>query len=213
MMDKVLLGKKEGMTRVYNDENEAVPVTVIESTDCVLVDKREVDGKQIVQLAFDKTDNLNKPEAGQFESRGIEPRRVIREFVVSEDSPLLEVEAGAEVAPQLFEVGDTVDVVGVTKGRGFQGVVKRWNFSGGPDSHGGRLGRHTGSIGPSADPSRVYPGKKMPGRYGNKRKTVQSLTIEKIIDDKGLLLVSGSVPGSEGGTVVVHSAQKGDIDG
>ncbi len=209
-MEKILLGKKEGMTRVYNNDDEVVPVTVIESTDCVLVEKRQVNGQQVVQLAFDKTDNLNKPEAGQFESRGIEPRRVIREFAVSEDSPLLEAETGDEVAPALFEVGDSVDVVGVTKGRGFQGVVKRWNFSGGPGSHGGGLGRHPGSVGQSADPSRIYPGKKMPGSYGNDQKTMQNLTIEKIIDEKGLLLVSGSVPGSEGGTVIIRSARKGD---
>ncbi len=212
-MDKVLVGRKEGMTRIYNEEREVVPVTIVESPDCVLLNKREVDGRPSVQLGFEKTDKLNKPEAGQFESRGIEPRRVLREFIVAPDSPLLELENGEPVETSLFTHGDRVDVKGVTKGRGFQGSMKRWGFSGGPGSHGGGLGRKTGSIGQAADPSRVFPGKKMPGRYGNDQKTMQNLTVQKVIEAENLLLISGSVPGAEGEIVIVHSALKGDNNG
>lgn len=212
-MMKVIIGRKEGMTRVYDEQREAVPVTVIETPDCVLVQKRKVDGRPSVQLGFERTDKLNKPEAGQFKSRGIDPRRVLKEFIVDPESPLLDLEVGDPVGTDMFSVGDAVDVKGITKGRGFQGAMKRWNFSGGPASHGGGLGRKTGSIGHAADPSRVFPNKKMPGRYGNDKKTVQNLELQKTIESEDLLLVSGSVPGSEGGTVVVHSARKGENNG
>ncbi len=209
-MRKVLLGKKEGMSRLYDAEGSAVPVTVIQSLDCVLVGCREFDGINSVQLGLEKTDKVNRPVRGQFESRGIEPRKILREFQVSADSPLLEIEAGELIKPSLFETGEVVDVTAVTKGRGFQGVVKRWNFAGGPASHGGRFARRTGSIGQAADPSRVFPGRKMPGQYGGDTQTVQCLTVERIIEDESLILVAGSIPGARGGTVVVRSTLKGD---
>jgi large subunit ribosomal protein L3 len=208
-MNKVLIGRKAGMTQVY-DDGEATPVTAVESTDCVLVQKRTVNGQPSLQIGFDETSNATKPLEGHFESQGVEPRRVLNEFIVPESSPLAERDAGDEINVDLFEEGDMVDVVGKTKGRGFSGVVRRWDFSGGKGGHGGRLGRRTGAIGQSADPSRVFPGKKMPGQYGNDVTTIQNLEIVRVFPDEDVLLVSGSVPGSEDGTLIIHSAVKGE---
>lgn len=207
-MDKLLLGRKAGMTQVY-DEGKARAVTAVESPDCVIVQKRTVNDQTSIQLGFDRTDKLNKPESGHFESRGIEPRRILNEFILPETSPLNDREEGEDLTVELFEESEKVDVVGKTKGRGFSGVMKRWNFSGGPDSHGGRFGRRTGAIGQSADPSRVFPGKKMPGHYGNDVQTVENLEVVRVFPDKDILLISGSIPGPDGNTVLIHSAVKG----
>jgi large subunit ribosomal protein L3 len=206
--NKVLIGKKAGMTRIYNDDRETVPVTAIVSPDCVLVKQREVDGRLSVQLGFRKTDTINQPMDGHFESQDLDPHKELHEFIVPEDSPLAELESGDPIEPNLFEVGDSVDVTGKSKGRGFAGVVKRWNFSGGPSGHGGGFGRNTGSVGQSADPSRVFPGKKMPGHYGNETTTMQNLTVEKILPDENALLVSGSIPGADDWTVIVTNSVK-----
>lgn len=208
-MNKVLIGKKAGMTRVYNDDGETVPVTAIVSEDCVVVDTHEDEDRFAVQVGYRKTDSINQPMDGQFESRDLAPRKELHEFALSEDSPLTDYEIGDSVTPELFEVGDHVDVTGKTKGRGFSGVVKRWNFSGGPKGHGGGFGRNTGSVGQSADPSRIFPGKKMPGQYGNETTTMQNLTVEKILPDENALLVSGSIPGADDWTVVVRDTAKG----
>lgn len=207
-MDKVLLGRKAGMTQVYDKEN-ARAVTVVESPDCVVVQKRTVNDQPSIQIGFDRSDKLNQPQAGHFQSKGIEPRRVLQEFTVNDDSLLVDHDEGDDLTVDLFEQGERVDVVGKTKGRGFSGVMKRWNFSGGPSSHGGRFGRRTGAIGQSADPSRVFPGKKMPGQYGNDVQTVQNLEVVRVFPKKQILLISGSIPGPEGNTVLIHSAVKG----
>lgn len=211
-MLKILIAKKVGMTRVFEGDN-ARPVTVVESPDCVVVQKREVDGRPSIQIGFEKTEKLNKPEKGHFEARGVEPRRVLAEFIVEEDSPLLELEEGDDIGAEIFEAGELVDVKGKTKGRGFQGVMKRWNFSGGPASHGGRFGRRTGSIGQAATPSRVYPGKKMPGQYGNDTQTIERLEIVKVLPDENLILISGSLPGPSGEIVFIRDARKGERNG
>ncbi len=208
-MLKVLMAKKVGMTRIY-DGDEAVPVTVVESPDCVLVRKRTVNGRPSVQIGFEISDKLNKPQEGQFTSVGVKPRRILKEFIVSDDSALLELDEGTEINTDIFEEGELVDVSGQTKGRGFQGVMKRWNFSGGPSSHGGRFGRRTGSIGNAADPSRVYPNKKMPGQYGNDNQTVENLKIMKVVAEENLILISGSVPGAEDGLLIIRNARKGE---
>ncbi len=208
-MRKVIIGKKAGMSQVYED-NEAIPVTAVESPDCVVVMKRKVNNRYAIQLGFEKSDKLNKPRSGHFESRGIEPRRVLKEFMVDEESELSELEPGDDVGFEIFEEDEIVDVSGRTKGRGFQGGVKRWGFSGGPASHGGGFGRKTGSIGNAADPSRVYPGKKMPGQYGNDLKTVQNLRVIRIMPEEDLMLVSGSVPGPENSILVITDARKGE---
>lgn len=209
MIEKVLIGKKAGMTRIYNDQGEAIPVTAIVSSDCVLVQEREVDGRTSVQLGFRETDSINQALDGHFESQDVQPRKELHEFLIAGESPLNDYETGDALGPEIFEVGDSVDVTGETKGRGFSGVVKRWNFSGGPRGHGGGFGRNTGSVGQSADPSRIFPGKKMPGQYGNKTSTMQNLTVEKILPDEDALLVSGSIPGADDWSVVVRSTAKG----
>jgi len=129
-MRKILIGEKAGMTRVYDEDGSAVPVTAVESPDCVVVRKRSVDGRPSVQLGFDATEGVNRPLQGHFEAQGVSPRRVLLEFLVEETSPLLEREAGDRVGPDVFDEGDFVDVTGRTKGRGFSGAVRRWNFSG-----------------------------------------------------------------------------------
>ncbi len=208
-MNKVMIGKKAGMTRIYNDEGEAVPVTAIVTPDCVVVQKREIDGRSSVQLGFRETDSVNQPLDGHFESQGVTPRKELHEFIVSDESILNELGPGDRVEPDLFDVGEKVDVTGQTKGRGFSGVVKRWDFAGGPNSHGGGFGRNTGSVGHSADPSRIFPGKKMPGQYGDKTSTMENLQVEKILPDEDALLVTGSVPGADDWTLIVREAAKG----
>lgn len=209
-MRKLLIGKKAGMSQVFDEDGNAIPVTMVESPDCVLVLKRTVDGRPSVQIGFDRTDKLNKPEAGHFESRGVEPRRVLEEFLVDEDSPLLEMEEGDDVGPDLFEEGERIDVRGRTKGRGFSGAMKRHGFSGGPSTHGGGFGRSTGAVGQAADPSRIFPGKKMPGRFGNDWRTIQNLEVVSVFPEDRVLMVSGSIPGPDGGVVLVHDALKGE---
>ncbi|MFP4686607.1 MAG: 50S ribosomal protein L3 [bacterium] len=211
-MLKVLLAKKVGMTRIY-DGDRAIPVTVVESPDCVLVKKRMINGASSVQIGFDENEKLNKPQRGQFEAVGVKPRRVLKEFIVSENSPLLELDEGTDIKPDIFEEGELVDVSGKTKGRGFQGVMKRWNFSGGPASHGGRFGRRTGSIGNAADPSRVYPNKKMPGQYGNDNQTVENLKVMRIVAEENIILIAGSVPGASDGLLIIRNARKGEENG
>lgn len=208
-MEKAIIGKKAGMTQVY-EGNDAVPVTVIESTDCVVVMKRKVNGENALQLGYERTDKLNKPQAGHFESRGIEPRRILKEFMIDSESELGNYESGDSVEFEIFEEDELVDVSGKTKGRGFQGGVKRWGFTGGPASHGGGFGRGTGSIGHAADPSRVYPGKKMPGHYGSDFQTVQNLRVVRIMPEDNLMLIKGSVPGPEDGILVIRDARKGE---
>ncbi len=208
-MRKVIIGKKAGMTQVY-ENNAAIPVTAIESPDCVVVMKRNIDDHLAVQLGFEKSDKLHKPRRGHFESRGIEPRRILKEFMVDPSSTVAELEPGDDVGIDIFEKDELVDVTGKSKGRGFQGGMKRWGFSGGPASHGGGFGRKTGSVGHAADPSRVYPGKKMPGQYGDDVTTIQNLRVVRIMPDEDLILVSGSVPGSDNSTLVITDAQKGE---
>lgn len=207
-MKKVLIGEKAGMTRVYDEDGNAVPVTAVECPDCVVVQKRRVDGRPSIQLGFDHTEDVNKPLRGHFDRHGVSPRRVLLEFIVEEDSPMLELDEADPVNPDLFEVGAWVDVSGRTKGRGFSGTVRRWNFSGGPKTHGGGFGRGTGSVGQSADPSRIFPGKKMPGHHGFEVKTVQNLQVKSVLPEEDVLLVSGSLPGSDGWPVVVQDAVK-----
>lgn len=207
-MKRVLIGKKAGMTRIYNDDNESVPVTAIETPDCVVVKTHELDGRPSIQLGFRETDSINKPLDGHFESEGLAPHKELHEFIVDEDSPLTDFEPGDRVGPDLFEKGDIIDVTGRSKGRGFAGVVKRWDFSGGPNGHGGGFGRNTGSVGQSADPSRIFPGKKMPGQYGGDTTTMQNLTVMRVLPDEDVILVSGSVPGADDWSVVVRNAAK-----
>ncbi|SFS02993.1 LSU ribosomal protein L3P [Agrococcus baldri] len=211
MTTRGLLGKKLGMTQVWDEQNKLVPVTVLEITPNVVTQIRtpEKDGYAAIQIAAGQIDprKVNKPAAGHFEAAGVTPRRHITE--VRTDNAA-EYELGQELAVDLFAVGQKVDVVGTSKGKGFAGVMKRHNFAGVSASHGAhRNHRKPGSIGASATPSRVFRGKRMPGRMGTDRVSVLNLTIHSVDAEQGLMLVKGAVPGARGRLVYVRNAVKG----
>ena len=205
-----LIGKKVGMTQVYNEAGVLIPVTVIEAGPCVVtcVKTMERDGYSAVQLRFGarKAKNVTKARAGHLAKAGISGDRlpaVLREFRTAETP-----EPGTVFKADIFSAGERLDVVGTIKGRGFQGVVKRHNFGGGRASHGGAWERRTGSIGCCEWPGRVNKGKRMPGHYGNTRHTVQNLEIVRVMADDNVLLVKGAVPGANGGILLIQSARK-----
>jgi len=189
-----LLGKKLGMTQIYNDQGTVIPVTLILAGPCPVLQKRERDrdGYEAVQLGFDERSekNVSKPMEGHFQKAGVKPVRFIREMRV-EDTGGFEI--GQTLQVDIFEVGDRVDVSGVSKGRGFSGTVRRHKTGRGPQTHGSHYHRRPGSSGQSADPSRVYKGKKNPGQYGNARRTTQNLTVVGTDVEKNILLVSSVV--------------------
>jgi len=205
-MTNGLLGKKLGMTQIF-DENRLVPVTVIEAGPCrvVTVKTKERDGYEAVQLSFGevKERKLSKGESGHLKKNGIPASRVLREFKKEGD-----VSVGQTVKADLFKKGDWVDVIGVSKGKGFQGVVRRHNYAGGPESHGSMFHRHPGSIGASSFPSRVWKGKALPGHMGAERVTVQRLKIIASRAEDNLLFVGGAVPGGVNGILVVRKSKK-----
>ncbi|MBS1271889.1 MAG: 50S ribosomal protein L3 [Candidatus Marinimicrobia bacterium] len=202
-----IIGKKVGMTRVFNENGENIPVTVIEAGPCYVtqVKTKENDGYEAVQLGFDekKKQRTNKPESGHTAKAEVEPMKVFKEF----DSAGEEYELGAKITVKIFATGDIVDVTGTSKGRGFTGVVKKYGFKGGPKTRGqSDTWRRPGSIGASADPSRVFPGMRMSGQSGNERVTEKSLTVVATDTEKNLLLVKGSVPGANNGYLVIRKA-------
>ncbi|MBR2344474.1 MAG: 50S ribosomal protein L3 [Lentisphaeria bacterium] len=206
---KGLIGKKLGMTQVYDEKGVLTPVTVIEVGPCVVTDVKTVerDGYSAIQLGFGsrKAKNVTKARKGHLAKAGITGETLpalLREIRGAE------AEVGAILKADIFSAGEYLDVIGVTKGRGFQGVVKRWNFGGGRASHGGAWERRPGSIGCCEWPGRVNKGKKMPGHYGNDRRTVQNLQIVRVMADDNCLLVKGAIPGCNGGIVTVKSALK-----
>ena len=209
-MVKALLGQKLGMTRMFTEEGRWIDVTLLEAGPCTVIQRKtkDTDGYDAIQVGFGekKESRCNKPAAGHFKKAGVEPKRVLREFRVDSDS---ELKSGDELRSDIFEVGDRVDVSGTTKGRGFAGVIKRHGFSGGPGGHGSHFHRTPGSIGQSADPAKVYRGKRMPGRMGNERKTTQNLEVVQVDSEKNLLVIRGSVPGATGGVVFVKQSVKG----
>lgn len=209
-----IIGRKVGMTQVFEDSGKAIPVTVIEAGPCpiVQVKTQERDGYQAVQLGFGKRkeNKCNSPRRGQFAKAGIEPVQVLRELPV--DS-LEDVSVGDSVDASLFSEGELVDVTGTSKGHGFTGVVKRYGFAGGRKSHGGEQDlRRAGSIGASATPSRVFKGKRMPGRYGAKRHTVQNLQVIQADAERNLLVVKGGIPGPTNGLLLIRKAVKGSVE-
>jgi len=208
---KGVLGKKLGMTQVFDDQGRIVPVTVVQAGPCVVTQVRtpDVDGYSAVQLAYGAIDprKVNKPEAGHFRKAGVPPRRYLIEVRTSDAS---EYTLGQEVTVEAFEAGQTIDVVGTSKGKGFAGVMKRHNFKGLSASHGTeRKHRSPGSVGACATPSRVFKGVRMAGRMGGVRTTTQNLTVHAIDAGANLLLVKGAVPGPAGGLVYVRTAAKG----
>lgn len=208
-----IIGRKVGMTQVFEDSGKVIPATVIEAGPCpiVQVKTQERDGYQAVQLGFGKRkeNKCNNPRRGQFAKAGIEPVHVLREFTVD---TLEDVSVGDTVDASLFSEGELVDVTGTSKGHGFTGVVKRYGFAGGRKSHGGEQDlRRTGSIGASATPSRVFKGKRMPGRYGAKRHTVQNLQVIQADAERNLLVVKGGIPGPTNGLILIKKAVKGSV--
>ncbi|WP_020062292.1 50S ribosomal protein L3 [Bacillus sp. 123MFChir2] len=207
-MTKGILGKKIGMTQVFAENGELIPVTVIEATPNVILQKKtvETDGYNAIQLGFaDKREKLaNKPEQGHAAKATTAPKRFIREL---RDADVEGQEVGQEVKVEVFAAGETVDVTGVSKGKGFQGAIKRHGQSRGPMSHGSRYHRRPGSMGPVA-PNRVFKGKKLAGRMGGDQVTIQNLEIVQVDVERNLLLVKGNVPGAKKSLVVVRSAVK-----
>jgi large subunit ribosomal protein L3 len=208
---KGLLGKKLGMTQVWDENNKLVPVTVVEITPNVVTQLRtpEIDGYSAVQIAYGQIDprKVTKPLTGHFDKAGVTPRRHLTELRTSDAA---DYSLGQELTVDIFEPGKKVDVVGTSKGKGFAGVMKRHNFKGVSSSHGShRNHRKPGSIGASSTPSRVFKGMRMAGRMGGDRVTVLNLTVHSVDLEKGILLVKGAVPGARGRIVFVRNAVKG----
>ena len=200
-----LIGKKIGMTRIFNENGVQVPVTVIEAGPCPVIGVRapEQDGYQAVQIGFGakKAKRTSAAEMGHAAKAGLEAApRLMREFRYDNGE---EYEVGQELTVELFEAGDRVKVTGKSKGRGFQGVVKRHGFAGRPGGHGHPMSRNPGSIGPGTDPSRVIKGKKLPGRMGNERTTIRNLQIVRVDGERNLLFVKGGVPGARDGYLLI----------
>ncbi|HEX5968976.1 MAG TPA: 50S ribosomal protein L3 [Intrasporangium sp.] len=208
---KGLLGKKLGMTQVWDADNRLVPVTVVEAGPCVVTQVRNggTDGYDAVQLAFGAIDprKVTKPMTGHFEKAGVTPRRHLVELRTADAA---DYELGQEITADVFEAGQRVDATGTTKGKGFAGVMKRHGFAGVSSSHGShRNHRKPGSIGGCATPGRVFRGMRMAGRMGGVRQTTQNLQIHAVDAEKGLLLIKGAVPGPRGGIVLIRTAAKG----
>ncbi len=205
-----IIGRKVGMTQVFDENGVQIPVTVIEAGPCVVVQRKTVDadGYDAVQLGFleQKPQRLSKASLGRFEKAGVTPRRILREFRCESGDGL---KAGDEVKADAFKDVTYVDISGVTKGRGFQGVVKRYNFGGGRASHGGKSKlRSGGSIGMREWPGRVFKNKKMPGQMGNVNVTTQNIKVVQVREEDNVILVRGSIPGPNGGVVLVRKALK-----
>lgn len=205
-MAKAILGKKIGMTQVFDANGHVIPVTVIEAGPCVVVQKKttEVDGYTSYQIGFGKTKakHVVKPLKGHFEKAGVEPKKVLKEVAYKN-----EYNVGDVIKADIFTEGENVDIIGTSKGKGYAGGVKRWNFHRGRMTHGSKFHRTAGSIG-STDAARVFKGKKMPGRLGGERVTIQNLKVVRIDTDRNLILVKGSIPGPSKGIVMVRGTVK-----
>ncbi len=204
-----ILAKKIGMTRVFKENGEVVSVTVLEAGPCKIINirKKENDGYNAIQLGFEKIkfNKLNKPMQGYLKKNGIEEGfRYIKEIRMDTTDG---VKIGDEVRVSIFKPGEKVDVIGISKGKGFAGGVKRHHFHGGPASHGSMSHRRPGSIGTNTFPGRVLKNKKLPGHMGNKRVTVKNLKIHSIIEDKNLMLIKGAVPGAPNGLLIIRKTE------
>ncbi|HXN41357.1 MAG TPA: 50S ribosomal protein L3 [Myxococcaceae bacterium] len=207
-----LIGKKVGMTQVFGDDGNRIPVTVIDASSCAVIGKKTPEKDKYTALALGfgeiKEKSLTKARVGAFKKAGAPLRRHVKEFRVSPDEAA-KLNVGDPVKVDLFAKGQLVDVTGITKGRGFQGVMKRWSFSGFRQTHGTHeYRRHPGAIGQRKTPGRVYPNKKMPGQYGVEQVTTQNLQVVEVDAEKGLLLIKGAIPGHNEGIVYVRPAMK-----
>lgn len=208
---KGILGKKLGMTQIFDEDNRVVPVTVVEAGPCVVTQVRtkDIDGYDAVQIAYGDIDprKVNKPQTGHFKKAGVTPRRHVTEIRVDDASAY---EVGQDITAELFGEVNFVDVTGTSKGKGFAGAMKRHGFAGQGASHGNQAAhRRVGGIGACATPGRVFKGKKMAGRMGNERVTLQNLKVAKLDLESNLLLIKGAIPGVNGGIVTVKTAVKG----
>ena len=205
---KAILGKKIGMTQMFSPEGKAIPVTVIQAGPCVVVQTKTTDndGYESIQVGFDEIKEVraNKPQKGHFAKAKVKPTRYLREFRVEDAS---QYELGQEIKADVFAVGDIIDVTGKSKGKGFQGAIKRHGQSRGPMAHGSKYHRRTGSLG-ALGPNRVFIGHRLPGRMGNLKVTVQNLEVVKVDAERNLILVKGSVPGANKSLVTIKSAVK-----
>lgn len=208
-MKKAIIGKKLGMTQIFDENNKVVPVTVIEVGPCVVTQKKTVekDGYEAIQVGYGviKEKLVNKPLKGHFSKAGVESKRLLKEFKLENSN---DYQVGQELKADIFAVGDKVDVSGVSKGKGFQGTIKRWNGHRGPMTHGSKFHRSVGSMGGSSDPSRTFKNKKMPGHMGNRNTTVLNLEVVKIMPEKNIILIKGGVPGPNKGFVVIRNTVK-----
>ena len=207
-----LVGRKVGMTRIFTDDGSTVPVTVLDVSNnrVTQIKTPETDGYASVQVTFGKrrASRVIKPAAGHLAKAGVEAGTVLKEFRVEADQ-LANFKAGDVISVTIFAVGQKVDITGTSIGKGFAGAIKRHHFSSNRASHGNSVSHNSpGSIGMAQDPGRVFPGKRMSGQYGNVTRTVQTLTVVRVDAERGLLLVKGSVPGADGGHIVVHPAAK-----
>ena len=209
-MKKGLIGKKIGMTQIFDEKGNVIPVTVVEAGPCVITQKKTIenDGYEAVQVGFGdvKAQRVNKTMKGHFAKNDVAPKKVLKEFRLEN---IADVNVGDLLKADVFAVGDKVDVIGTSKGHGTAGSIKRWNFARLRESHGtGPVARHAGSLGACSTPSRVYKGKKLAGHYGVDRTTVQNLTIAKVDVENNLIAVKGAIPGPKGGIVVIADAKK-----
>ena len=208
-MKKGIIGKKLGMTQIFDEKGNVIPVTLIEAGPCVVAQKKTIenDGYEAVQLAYEDTTkkHVNKAQLGHFEKAGITPKRHLKEFRLEDCTGL---EAGSVVTVDTFTAGEKFDITGITKGRGFSGCVKRWNHHILRMTHGtGPIHRQPGSMG-VIDPARIFKNKKMPGQYGNEQVTILNLVAVKIDAEKNLIAVKGAVPGAKGGIVFIRDSVK-----
>ena len=208
-MNKGLIGKKIGMTQLFDENGKVIPVTVVEAGPCTVVQKKTIenDGYEAIQVGFGdvKVQRVNKPMAGHFKKADVAPKKVLKEFRLADTDS---VNVGDILKADIFAVGDRVDVVGTSKGKGTAGVIKRWNFSRLKETHGtGPVHRHGGSLG-VIDPARIFKGKKMAGHLGTEKVTVQNLDIVKVDVENNLIAIKGAIPGPKNGIVVIADSVK-----
>lgn len=209
-MKKGLIGKKIGMTQIFDETGKVIPVTVVEAGPCAVtqVKTMENDGYEAIQVGFGdmKVSRVNKPMKGHFDKADVAPKKTLKEFRLDSIDG---IEVGSIIKADIFEVGEIVDVKGTSKGHGTSGAIKRWNFSVMRRTHGtGPNHRHAGSLGACSSPSRVFKGKKMAGHYGHETVTVQNLTVAKVDAENNLIAIKGAIPGPKGGIVVIADAVK-----
>ena len=208
-MKKGIIGKKIGMTQIFDEKGNVVPVTVIEATPNVVAQVKtiETDGYNAIQLGYGevKDKHINKPEKGHFSKANLTPKKHLREFRVEN---IENYKVGDEVKADIFQAGEKIDVQGITKGKGFQGVIKRHGQHRGPMGHGSMYHRRPGSMGSTSTPGRVFKGKKLPGHMGKNTVTIQNLDVVKVDMDKNVILIKGSVPGAKGAILKIKSAVK-----